>query len=125
MHGDEPGSGPRLPVLYNLVYCSRATAGVGEAAVETLLKALKFDIMKNINCVKVGVVQSYNATLQEVTVQIAFQQVTSISPASSKELLQPHQRSLQNTESPHRLSWPSCLGNSAKNVAPVSKCRRT
>ena len=36
-HGDEPGFGPRLPLIYNVVYCSRATAGVDEAAVQRLL----------------------------------------------------------------------------------------
>lgn len=46
----------------------------------TLLNALKYDIMKNINCAKVGVVQDFNEVLQEATIQIAFEQVTSISP---------------------------------------------
>jgi hypothetical protein len=32
-HGDEPGFGQAFPALYNLVYCSRATAGVDDAAV--------------------------------------------------------------------------------------------
>jgi hypothetical protein len=36
-HGDEPGSGPAFPVLYNLVYCSRATAGVDDAAVQRII----------------------------------------------------------------------------------------
>lgn len=36
-HGDEPGSGQAFPVLYNLVYCSRATAGVDDAAVQRIL----------------------------------------------------------------------------------------
>ena len=35
--GDEPGSGQGLPVLYNVVYCSRAAAMVDEAEVERIL----------------------------------------------------------------------------------------
>lgn len=49
-----------------------------------LLDALKREIMKGINCVKIGTIQSYNATLQEVTVAIAFTQVTSTSPTGVK-----------------------------------------
>jgi hypothetical protein len=38
IHGDEPLGGPaRPPLLYNLVYCSRAAAGVGEADVDAIL----------------------------------------------------------------------------------------
>ena len=47
VHGDEPGSGPRLPVLYNLVYCSRATAGVGEAAVQRILVSARRSNARN------------------------------------------------------------------------------
>ena len=36
---DEPISGHRLPLLYNLVYCSRATAGVDDAAVARIIAA--------------------------------------------------------------------------------------
>ena len=36
-HGDEPLSGHRFPLLYNLVYCSRATAGVDAAAVDKII----------------------------------------------------------------------------------------
>ncbi len=32
-HGDEPGFSPTEPALYNLVYCSRATAGMDDAQV--------------------------------------------------------------------------------------------
>jgi hypothetical protein len=35
--GDEPLSGLQLPLLYNVVYCSRASAAVDEAAVEDIL----------------------------------------------------------------------------------------
>ena len=38
-HGDEPMSGHAFPLLYNLVYCSRATAGVDDAAVERIIAA--------------------------------------------------------------------------------------
>ena len=37
--GDEPMSGHRLPLLYNLVYCSRATPGVDDAAVARIIAA--------------------------------------------------------------------------------------
>ena len=36
-HGDEPGFGPRIGALYNVVYCSRATAGVDDAEVERII----------------------------------------------------------------------------------------
>jgi hypothetical protein len=38
-HGDEPRPGEALPLLYNLVYCSRATAGVDEAAVARIIES--------------------------------------------------------------------------------------
>jgi hypothetical protein len=34
---DEPGAGPRLPLLYNLVYCSRAAAGVDDTVVAAII----------------------------------------------------------------------------------------
>ena len=36
-HSDEPLSGHAFPLLYNLVYCSRATAGVDDAAVDRII----------------------------------------------------------------------------------------
>ena len=36
-HGDEPALGGRLPSLYNLVYCSRASAAVDDASVERIV----------------------------------------------------------------------------------------
>jgi Sensors of blue-light using FAD len=36
-HGDEPMSGHAFPLLYNLVYCSRAAAGVDDAAVDRII----------------------------------------------------------------------------------------
>jgi hypothetical protein len=36
-HGDEPGFSQAFPALYNLVYCSRATAGVDDAAVQRII----------------------------------------------------------------------------------------
>ena len=36
---DEPMAGHRLPLLYNLVYCSRATPGVDDAAVARIIAA--------------------------------------------------------------------------------------
>ena len=38
-HGDEPGAGLRLPLLYNVVYCSRAAAGVDDAEVARIIAA--------------------------------------------------------------------------------------
>ena len=35
--GDEPGFGPRVAALYNVVYCSRATEGVDDAEVERII----------------------------------------------------------------------------------------
>jgi len=35
--GDEPLSGHAFPLLYNVVYCSRATAGVDDAAVDRII----------------------------------------------------------------------------------------
>ena len=37
LHGDEPGHGHAFPVLYNVVYCSRATAGVDDADVARII----------------------------------------------------------------------------------------
>ncbi len=39
--GDEPTSSLPLPSLYNLVYCSRAAAGVGDAEVAHILAAAR------------------------------------------------------------------------------------
>ena len=36
--GDEPGAGQAFPLLYNMVYCSRATAGVDDAAVARIIE---------------------------------------------------------------------------------------
>ena len=36
-YGDEPGMGGGLPMIYNLVYCSRATAGVDDAVVSEII----------------------------------------------------------------------------------------
>jgi hypothetical protein len=35
--GDEPGFGMAVPALYNVVYCSRATAGVDDAEVARII----------------------------------------------------------------------------------------
>lgn len=35
--GDEPGTGHAFPPLYNVVYCSRATVGVGDADVDNII----------------------------------------------------------------------------------------
>ena len=40
-HGDEPLSGHAFPMLYNLVYCSRATAGVDDAAVDRIIASAR------------------------------------------------------------------------------------
>jgi hypothetical protein len=38
---DEPGLNPGGPLLYNLVYCSRAAPGVGEDAVDTIISTAR------------------------------------------------------------------------------------
>jgi hypothetical protein len=40
-HADEPGFRTLEPLLYNLVYCSRATAGVDDAAVTQIVEAAR------------------------------------------------------------------------------------
>jgi hypothetical protein len=40
-YGDEPGSGPREPLLYSLVYCSRAAAGVDDAEVARIIASAR------------------------------------------------------------------------------------
>jgi Sensors of blue-light using FAD len=39
--GDEPGFGQAFPVLYNVVYCSRATAGVDDAEVQRIIASAR------------------------------------------------------------------------------------
>jgi len=38
---DEPGAGQAFPLLYNLVYCSKAAAGVDDAAVARIIEVSK------------------------------------------------------------------------------------
>ncbi|MDH4390239.1 MAG: BLUF domain-containing protein [Aquabacterium sp.] len=38
---DEPGAGHAYPLLYQLVYCSRAAPGVDDAAVENILRSAR------------------------------------------------------------------------------------
>lgn len=40
-HGDELPIGNGLPLLYNLVYCSRASPGVDQAEVERIIKSAR------------------------------------------------------------------------------------
>lgn len=51
-----------------------------------LLDAIRSQIKKEINCAKIGIIQSFDAEKQEVAVKIAFQQVTSIKPDNTKTL---------------------------------------
>ena len=37
LQGDEPGFGPRVAALYNVVYCSRATEGVDDDEVQRII----------------------------------------------------------------------------------------
>lgn len=37
LSGDEPTAGFSLPLLYNLVYCSRAAAGIDAAAIDRII----------------------------------------------------------------------------------------
>lgn len=54
--------------------------------IPSLLAALQTQIFRDMNCVKIGVVQSFDAAKQEVTVKIAMQQVTSQKPDGTKML---------------------------------------
>lgn len=49
-----------------------------------VLQAAKRDVMLNINCVQIGVIQSYDADTQLATIQIAMKQINSISPEGVK-----------------------------------------
>ena len=71
-----------------MTYINPSYKSPAPQSLKTLLNALAHDIMKNINCAKVGTIQSFNATLQEVTVEIAFTQVTSVSPTGVKTFAQ-------------------------------------
>lgn len=51
-----------------------------------LLRALSQEIRKQINCVRIGIIQSFNAGNQTATVQIAQQQVTSIQPDGARTI---------------------------------------
>ncbi len=57
-----------------------------EQSLYTLMQSLKREILKDCNCAKVGVIQSFDAAKQEVTVQVAFTQVTSIAPDGTQTL---------------------------------------
>ena len=41
VHGDEPNPGHRLPMLYNLMYCSQAGTEIDEAAVTEIINISK------------------------------------------------------------------------------------
>ena len=41
MLGDEPASGQAFPLLYNVVYCSRASAGVDDAVVDRIIESAR------------------------------------------------------------------------------------
>jgi hypothetical protein len=55
-------------------------------SLETLLDAVRTRVAKEINCVRVGVVQAFDAATQTATVKIAQQQVTSIDPQGVRTL---------------------------------------
>jgi hypothetical protein len=38
---DEPGAGPRLPLLFQLVYCSRAVPGIDDTAIGRILESAR------------------------------------------------------------------------------------
>ena len=71
-----------------MTYINPSYKSPAPQSLKTLLNALAHDIMKNINCAKVGTIQSFNATLQEATIEIAFTQVTSVSPTGVKTFAQ-------------------------------------
>jgi hypothetical protein len=49
-------------------------------SLDALLAQHKRDVLKSVNCARVGVIESFDASSQTATVKIAQQQVTSISP---------------------------------------------
>lgn len=51
-----------------------------------VLDTQKHDIFKNLNCVKIGVIQSFDAGNQTATVKVAFQQVNTIQPDGTREV---------------------------------------
>ena len=51
-----------------------------------LLESFRHDLMKNLNAVKIGIIQSFNPILQEAVVAIAFQRVTSIAPDGTETI---------------------------------------
>lgn len=60
----------------------------GIPRLSALLDAVKRELSLDMNCVKIGTVVSYNATLQEVEVQVAFQRVVSTDPNGVQTLEQ-------------------------------------
>lgn len=56
--------------------------------ISMVLDALKAEIYREFNCVKIGTIQSFNAALQEATVQIAWTQVVSTAPDGTRTLQQ-------------------------------------
>lgn len=52
----------------------------------SVLQALKREVLKDVNCAKIGVIQAFNAATQTATVMVAFTRVTSISPGGIRTL---------------------------------------
>ena len=61
-------------------YTNPSYQNLGKQTLSSILDAFKRNIFLDLNAVKVGTITAYNAALQEVTVQIAFQRVTSVAP---------------------------------------------
>lgn len=69
-----------------MTYINPTLQRTNPPTLQNLLDALAREISKDINCARVGVIQSFSAADQTVTVKIAQQQVTSIAPDGTRTL---------------------------------------
>lgn len=51
-----------------------------------VLNALKRDVMLNMNCVQIGIIESFDSAKQTATIRMAIKQVASIAPDGTKTL---------------------------------------
>lgn len=69
-----------------MTYQSPSLQPINPPSLKVLLDAVSNQVKREINCVRVGQIQSYDATKQEATVKIAQQQVTSTQPDGTRTL---------------------------------------
>lgn len=67
-------------------YINPTLQKVNPPSLTILLDAIKREVKKDINCVKIGVIQAFDPDTQEVTVMVAQQQVTSIAQTGARTL---------------------------------------